>query len=1182
MDGNMDVLSFSLSCDHCEFRTKSMSIMRDHAQRHSAEQHDQRPGDDIGMSNHVASDDHAALQALVDSALNDASRLLLSSPENTHHHHHHHHLQDPSSTSNQNSVEEACRTGGHVDAPGIGHQGRKTERVVTPRASALAAEDLLGIYAAGIDLSVVGQGVGDGQFEVGCSQESQAVMSTAIEDSADISTRIGVDQDCAGSRIHPRTEDSGYIDTGGESEQQFRKSSGNYSTANGPNNYRRHDSVQEKERISCAVDATTKTYTSQSRDTNHFEKPGKTQMLRGKKSNRPLFHFVIHPSAFSKTQPAEDEMPQSSSSSKERFTHNEVDPREAYVHESSTMDNVFENDLDKADGATKAVRTQEHRSDAESENEGTTNSGSGFGRRRRRKLVPPLKIVVPQSKENPSSKQSRQKVCRFRGRTKASLEKPKYTCPECNLLFKLMKDLKVHVKLVHTKSGKDSELKRAHPKKNKLKLCGETVDKGKPLPRRSLRQNVLDSCKSQQKVSLSKPRRRLLKKEDDQRKNVSRCKRKPSWNKLPSEDELEEQKENEDEDWVPEAAEMSSSDGEGIDSGREVDGNDDVFDVSQITSKDCSAIELHKPDEHMTSLPNSKGFRCNYCSYTCQSRKTLASHIDHLHSDKSTQKTKEPKTKGKKKDLDTNRVYRCSICNFSCHSSHLLNSHMKSAHNFEKMSGEFTCGVCGKVIVGRFSHFRRHLRCHSEERPYKCDQCPLAFRDANSLNCHLPIHKEERDYLCEDCGMAFKRPINLRMHRKVHSDKMFSCDECDYKCRRRNTLQNHKKRKHLKQKSVLCQHCGHRFFSKTECKNHVLKKHTQRPTPFACPICPAVFMFQYRFKAHLKTHPEIKPYKCHYCGFETRLNTYLMDHMRQHTGEKPKKCNLCDYETSTNSNLYKHKKRHHGPGAQRVSSRTRKPRSNKNDPKDGNLMAVSEEQKQRTEKSVVEDIVNAVEFGQMASQVNLTAGGQVAAAMYNMATMCSTQEFKQEQLMQVSTDVHQGPSILPDEVISSVSDPSHDVERLSITNLDKAATSSVAAMMEALADARNMRPPQLHQPNHQTLLSHPSGYPIHLTRVTTPQPSTLPASTSATTIFPRSVATNMTMHYVHPNIGPIGGGGGYHHLSTLAGEAANRSPITSHSQPMPHNVTVPPPLIGVGQGQTTPQPLTHFSNIMHY
>lgn len=46
----MDVLPFSLSCDRCEFRTKSMSAMRDHAQTHSAEHQDQQPIEEIGKN----------------------------------------------------------------------------------------------------------------------------------------------------------------------------------------------------------------------------------------------------------------------------------------------------------------------------------------------------------------------------------------------------------------------------------------------------------------------------------------------------------------------------------------------------------------------------------------------------------------------------------------------------------------------------------------------------------------------------------------------------------------------------------------------------------------------------------------------------------------------------------------------------------------------------------------------------------------------------------------------------------------------------------------------------------------------------------------------------------------------------------------------------------------------------
>ena len=42
----MDVLPFSLSCDHCAFRTKSMSAMRQHASGHQMAADVQR-GEDI-------------------------------------------------------------------------------------------------------------------------------------------------------------------------------------------------------------------------------------------------------------------------------------------------------------------------------------------------------------------------------------------------------------------------------------------------------------------------------------------------------------------------------------------------------------------------------------------------------------------------------------------------------------------------------------------------------------------------------------------------------------------------------------------------------------------------------------------------------------------------------------------------------------------------------------------------------------------------------------------------------------------------------------------------------------------------------------------------------------------------------------------------------------------------------
>ena len=171
---------------------------------------------------------------------------------------------------------------------------------------------------------------------------------------------------------------------------------------------------------------------------------------------------------------------------------------------------------------------------------------------------------------------------------------------------------------------------------------------------------------------------------------------------------------------------------------------------------------------------------------------------------------------------------------------------------------------------------------------------------------------------------------------------------------------------------------------------------------------------------------------------------------------------------------------------------------------------------------------------------------------------------------------HQVPSCGP-------SDPGPSSDRSTMGLLDK--TSSVAAMMEALAEARNMRQPS------QPALPHPHPYPIHLSAAASATVSSdnTQASSAPQPIFPRT-ATNMTMHYVHPNMTAMGGGapGGvqashYHHLTALTGETATRTSIASHPQPIPtHNPAIPPTLIGMGQGQTPPPPLGHFPNMMHF
>ncbi|XP_070566309.1 uncharacterized protein [Ptychodera flava] len=271
----------------------------------------------------------------------------------------------------------------------------------------------------------------------------------------------------------------------------------------------------------------------------------------------------------------------------------------------------------------------------------------------------------------------------------------------------------------------------------------------------------------------------------------------------------------------------------------------------------------------------------------------------------------------KKTNIPTDR-YKCNECEFSCKFKYRLKEHKAAQHREgkaptgEKIKKIYACQLCNYVAQYR-TKLLRHIRKHTGEKPFACEECGMRFSEKGNLEKHKGRHTTETNFLCEECGKAFRRDINLRMHRRIHkTENLYECDACDYRCVRKDMLDSHRARKHIKMKTQLCDHCGKGFFSKQELESHRRNKHSQRVTPYLCPLCPEAFITEYKLKAHLKTHPEYKPFKCDYCGVQFRKSASLVYHRRIHTGEKPLQCEMCNYVTSTPSNIYKHRKREHG------------------------------------------------------------------------------------------------------------------------------------------------------------------------------------------------------------------------------------------------------------------------------
>lgn len=236
-----------------------------------------------------------------------------------------------------------------------------------------------------------------------------------------------------------------------------------------------------------------------------------------------------------------------------------------------------------------------------------------------------------------------------------------------------------------------------------------------------------------------------------------------------------------------------------------------------------------------------------------------------------------PSQLGSRLNHSANFIYKCAVCPRVFAKSESLTRHFSQAHKLTadvaamKLANEscgtglLTCEHCPRIFK-RQDTLRRHMQA------FHPDAIALEPEETTDNSARKRIAKR-RD--CPHCGLSF--PVSsLTIHIRRHTgDNPYKCDQCEKAFPRSQDLSLHM-RQHTGERPSECKICSKKFISQNKLARHMRLHTGQRP--YSCKMCSKSFVQSNDLKIHMRRHTGERPYQCGVCGESFVCGSHLNIH----------------------------------------------------------------------------------------------------------------------------------------------------------------------------------------------------------------------------------------------------------------------------------------------------------------